>query len=93
MILALKSRRLPAEDWLEAFAAKMPELEVRVWPDVGDRAEVDVLFTTRIPAGEVARFPNLKFIALIAAGADRLLEDPYTPRVFPSCVRSAQNKR
>ena len=58
MILVIKSGRLPAQHWIEAFAAKMPELEVRVWPDVGDRAEVDVLFTVRIPDGEVARFPT-----------------------------------
>lgn len=83
MILALKSGRLAAEDWIEAFAAKMPELEVRVWPDCGDRAEVDVLFTTRIPKGEAATFPNLKFVALIAAGADRFLADPDIPADLP----------
>ena len=79
MILLLKPGRLPAQHWIDAFAAKMPELEVRLWPDVGDRAEVDVLFTVRIAEGEVARFPNLKFVALIAAGADRLLADPDIP--------------
>jgi glyoxylate/hydroxypyruvate reductase A len=83
MILVLKPGRLPAQHWLDAFATKMPELEVRVWPDVGDRAEVDVLLTVRIAKGEVARFPNLKFIALIAAGADRLLEDPDIPPHLP----------
>jgi glyoxylate/hydroxypyruvate reductase A len=83
MILALKAGRLPAEDWIEAFAAKMPELEVRVWPDCGDRAEVDVLFTTRIPLGEVNTFSNLKFVALVAAGADRFLADPDIPPDLP----------
>jgi len=83
LILALKSGRLSAQDWIEAFAAKMPELEVRVWPDCGDRAEVDVLFTTRIPKGEVASFPNLKFVALVAAGADRFLADPDIPAHLP----------
>lgn len=83
MILVVKPGRLPVEHWLEAFAAKMPELEVRVWPDVGDRAEVDVLFTVRIAKGEVARFPNLKFVSLIAAGADRLLADPDIPGHLP----------
>lgn len=83
MILVVKPGRLPAEHWIEAFAAKMPELEVRVWPDVGARAEVDVLFTVRIAKGEVARFPNLKFVSLIAAGADRLLADPNIPPHLP----------
>ncbi|MDX1486119.1 MAG: glyoxylate/hydroxypyruvate reductase A [Alphaproteobacteria bacterium] len=83
MILALKTGRLPASHWLEAFAAKMPELEVRVWPECGDRAEVDVLFTTRIPEGEVRTFPNLKFVALVAAGADRFLADPDIPEHLP----------
>lgn len=83
MILALKSGRLPASDWIEAFAAKMPELEVRVWPDCGDRSEVDVLFTTRIPKGDILTFPNLKFVALVAAGADRFLSDPDIPAHLP----------
>ena len=87
MILLLKPGRVPAQHWIDAFAAKMPELEVRLWPDVGDRAEVDVLFTVRIAEGEVARFPNLKFVALIAAGADRLLADPDIPPHLP-IVRS-----
>ncbi len=92
MILALKSGRLPAADWLAAFAAKMPELEVRVWPDVGDRAEIDVLLTTRIPKGEAARFPNLKFVALIAAGADRFLADPTVPPDLP-IVRAVNSEQ
>ena len=92
MILVLKPGREPVADWLAAFAAKMPELEVRTWPDVGDRAEVDVLFTTRIAEGEVARFPNLKFVALIAAGADRLLADPGIPADLP-IVRSVNPQR
>lgn len=83
LILALKTGRLPPSDWIEAFAAKMPELEVRFWPDCGDRSEVDVLFTTRIPRGEVATFPNLKFVVLLAAGADRFLADPDIPAELP----------
>lgn len=92
MILVLKAGREPVADWLAAFAAKMPELEVRIWPDVGDRAEVDVLFTTRIAEGEVARFPNLRFVTLIAAGADRLLADPGIPASLP-IVRSVNPQR
>lgn len=83
MIVALKPGRLPASDYIAAFAAKMPGLEVRVWPELGDRAEVDVLFTTRIPPGEVSSFPNLKFVALVAAGADRFLSDPDIPPDLP----------
>jgi glyoxylate/hydroxypyruvate reductase A len=83
MILALKPGRLAASDYITAFAAKMPGLEVRVWPELGDRAEVDVLFTTRIPRGELSSFPNLKFVALVAAGADRFLSDPEIPRDLP----------
>ena len=30
-----------AEAWREAFAAQLPELEIRIWPEAGNPAEID----------------------------------------------------
>jgi len=71
----------PAERWREALLARMPELDFRIWPDVGDPAEIDVALVWRPPQGELARYPNLKAILSLAAGIDQLLEDPELPEV------------
>ena len=36
----------------------MPELEVRIWPEVGDPAGIDLALVWRAPPGELARYAN-----------------------------------
>lgn len=76
----------PGEDggaWRAAFLAADPTLEVRVWPEVGDRAQVDVAFAWKPPPGELARYPNLRAVYALGAGVDGLLSDPEFPRDLP----------
>lgn len=70
-------------DWERELTALMPDLEIRVWPDVGDVADIDFAFVWNLPHGELKRFPNLKGIMNIGAGADALLRDPDLPRGVP----------
>lgn len=72
---------LNPEPWLEAFRTLMPDLQVRVWPEIGDPAEIDVLFTFRPPAGLVASLPRLKLLQVIGAGVDQLEGDPLPPNL------------
>lgn len=76
MALLIKPSRDAAENWITAIAKELPDLEMRVWPDAGDRAEVEYIIANSLPAGEFASFPNLKFVASTSAGVDRLLNDP-----------------
>jgi len=72
----------PGEDglaWREAFLAADPSLEVRIWPDAGDPARVDVAFAWKPPAGELSRYPNLRLVYSLGAGVDGLLSDPAFP--------------
>jgi glyoxylate/hydroxypyruvate reductase len=71
----------PAELWREELRARMPELEVRIWPEVGDPAEIDLALVWRAPMGELARYPNLKAILSLAAGIEWLVVDPTLPDV------------
>ena len=41
------------EDWRKLFAAEMPELDVRIWPDAGDPAEIDVAAVASLPPGRL----------------------------------------
>jgi glyoxylate/hydroxypyruvate reductase len=71
----------PAEAWRAELHARIPELEVRIWPDVGDPDAIEVALVWRPPPGELARYPKLKAILSLGAGIDGLLADPDLPDV------------
>jgi glyoxylate/hydroxypyruvate reductase len=73
----------PADAWRAELQARIPGLDVRVWPEVGDRADIDIALVWRPPQGELARsrYPNLKAILSLAAGIDGLIADPDLPDV------------
>src|SRR3982751_6429598 len=71
------------EDWKQWYAAEMPDLEVRFWPEPGNRADIDVIACGWLPEGEFKTFPNLKLIVSLLAGPHHLLHDPAVPRHVP----------
>ena len=62
--------------WKQALESRMPELEVRIWPDLSDPREIEyVLIWT--PVDDVLHsLPNLKVIFSLGAGVDHLLQQP-----------------
>lgn len=70
--------------WREALLRELPDLDFRVWPDVGDPAEIDVALVWRPPPGLLASLPNLRLVQALSAGVDAMLEDPTLPDV-PLC--------
>ncbi len=69
-----------AEPWLEELKKRVPDLEVRVWPEIGDPKDIEfaaIGFTSRGKA--LAGCPNLRFVASIMAGVDHILNDPDLP--------------
>ncbi|MFZ2065506.1 MAG: glyoxylate/hydroxypyruvate reductase A [Xanthobacteraceae bacterium] len=81
MALLLAPQPGTGDVWRRAFAAAMPELEVCVWPDVGDPAAIDIAAVGAMPPGALAKFPNLRLILSLTAGVDTLLSDPALPDV------------
>lgn len=81
MALLLSPQPGIGEIWRRAFAAAMPELEVRIWPEVGDPAEIDIAAVGAMPSGALAKLPNLRLILSLTAGIDTLLSDPDLPAV------------
>lgn len=69
--------------WRRAIAARIPGLELRVWPEVGERTDIVYAFVENLPPGELARLPNLKAILSPGAGVDHLFRDPLLPRHLP----------
>ncbi len=71
------------EDWTRAFAKLMPELEVRAWPNLGRKDEIEVALVWRPPRESLLGLPNLKLIASLGAGVDHLLRDTLLPDGVP----------
>ena len=70
-----------AQLWRDAFAAQLPDLEVRVWPDNGDPSEVEYLAFMRPDFGVLPDFPNLKAMFSRSAGVEAFIDHPRLPRV------------
>jgi glyoxylate/hydroxypyruvate reductase A len=70
----------PAE-WRTLIAAEMPDLDVRIWPECGDPADIEVAAVAGLPRGKLKTFPNLRLIVSLTAGIDGLLGDPELPDV------------
>ncbi len=57
--------------WARRFAAELPELEFRVWPDIGDPRDIRYLAAWTLP-DDIALFSNLEVLFSVAAGVDQL---------------------
>jgi glyoxylate/hydroxypyruvate reductase A len=71
----------PAEEWRKLLAAEMPELDVRIWPEAGNAADIEFAAVAGLPRGALKRFPNLRLIVSLTAGIDMLIGDPELPDV------------
>lgn len=69
--------------WERELRARIPDLDWRVWPDVGDPATVDFVLAFKVDAGFFGQFPNLKGILATGAGVDGIFADPGVPRHLP----------
>ena len=57
--------------WAETFRDEAPEIEFRLWPQVGDGADVRYLAAWEPPADLATRFPNLALLLSTGAGVDQ----------------------
>lgn len=82
-VLLFSSPEDPAELWVPALQAALPDVEVRVAPEIGNPAEIDYALVWKPKPGFLASLPNLKAIFSIAAGVDHILSDPERPKRLP----------
>lgn len=57
--------------WARLFAERMPEIDFRVWPDIGDPAAVRYLAAWQPPAEVMRTFPKLEILFSVGAGVDQ----------------------
>lgn len=83
MALLLKSDATRLTLWYDAFQSQAPELEVRTYPELGRREDIEYALLWQPPPGLLATLPNLKVVFSVGAGIDHLLKDPELPRHLP----------
>jgi glyoxylate/hydroxypyruvate reductase len=83
MALLFRSTVDSAARWRDQLERLTREIDIRVWPDIGDPAEIDYALIWRPEPGFLASLPNLKLILSLGAGVDHLLGDPQLPRHLP----------
>lgn len=69
--------------WAQHMQGAMPQRNIRVWPDMGDVADVHYVAAWLPPADVVRSLPNLKVIFSLGAGVDAILSDPTLPQNTP----------
>ena len=78
--------------WAEALAVLRARTPLRIWPDLGEPADIRYALAWKAPYGLMASLPNLKAIISTGAGVDHLLADPGLPAV-PIVRYSAEDLR
>jgi len=74
---------LKADSWIKHLRNQDPELDLRVWPEVGRAEEVIFVLSWKHPPGEMKKFPKLKCISSLGFGVDHVLRDPDLPAGVP----------
>lgn len=69
-----------ADAWRATFKAQLPDLEIRIWPDAGDPAEIEYLAFMRPDFDVLPAFPNLKAMFSRSAGVEPFINHPNLPK-------------
>jgi glyoxylate/hydroxypyruvate reductase A len=74
---------VPPDLWVSAFRQDMPELDVRIWPEISRPEEIDYAFVWHPPAGLFPALTRLRVIFSLGAGVEGLLANPELPARIP----------
>jgi len=83
MALLFLSKSDDPRAWRTALTRRLPDLDMRVWPDVGDVSAIDAALVWNHPRGELRKYPNLRLILSLGAGVNHVLDDPDLPADVP----------
>src|SRR6516164_9088891 len=83
MALLFRSTVDSAARWRAQLTRLTQQLDIRVWPEIGNPAEIDYALVWRPEPGFLASLPNLKLILSLGAGVVKILGDPLLPRHLP----------
>ena len=70
-----------AQAWLDTFREQLPDLPIRIWPDVGEVKDIEYLAFMRPDFDLLPAFPNLKAMFSRSAGVESFVDHPKLPKV------------
>jgi glyoxylate/hydroxypyruvate reductase len=81
LIYGLDTRIGNAKAWRDTVADKLPDLELRIWPDAGAPADIEYLAFMQPDFDILPAFPNLKAMFSRSAGVEAFVDHPKLPKV------------
>jgi glyoxylate/hydroxypyruvate reductase len=73
-----------AKVWRDTFGEQLPDLEIRIWPEAGNLADIEYLAFMHPDFDSFPVFPNLKAMFSRSAGVESFVNHPKLPGV-PLC--------
>ncbi|HYM71799.1 MAG TPA: hypothetical protein VET89_02375, partial [Stellaceae bacterium] len=70
-----------AQLWRETVEEKLPDVELRIWPDPGNLADIEYLAFIRPDFDILPEFTNLKAMCSRSAGVEAFVNHPRLPKV------------
>jgi glyoxylate/hydroxypyruvate reductase A len=80
LLIDLDKRIGNAKAWRDTFAEKLPDLEIRIWPDPGRLADIEYLAFMHPDFDALPVFPNLKAMFSRSAGVEAFVDHPKLPK-------------
>lgn len=69
------------EQWRDGILQEIPDLEIRLWPDVGDPADIQYVLIGKFDLADMPEMPNLRLMMPMFAGIEYLIDHPSMPDV------------
>ena len=70
-----------AAAWRDTVEELIPEVELRIWPNIGDVADIEYLAFIRPDFDVLPELPNLKAMFSRSAGVEAFIDHPLLPKV------------
>jgi glyoxylate/hydroxypyruvate reductase A len=70
-----------AKVWRDTFEERLADLEIRIWPDAGEVADIEYLAFMHPDFDALPQFPNLKAMFSRSAGVEAFVNHPRLPKV------------
>ena len=81
LIVGLDKHIGSAKAWHDTFKEQLPDLQIRIWPEAGDVADIEYLAFMHPDFDKLPAFPNLKAMFSRSAGVESFIKHPKLPKV------------
>ena len=85
-------------EWERQLCEFIPNLDMRVWPDIGDPNDIEFALVWKLPPGSYAKLKNLRCICSLGQGVDHIFTEPNLPthvdimRLVDPCMAQAMSE-